>query len=1854
MKFRIYLIIFTVTVLFGLEVTFISPRQVLVARPLGTDISGVITVNTIWTVSGSPYNLTGNLQIAIGATLKIQPGVVVISNGARYIVVDGGVLEAVGTAEQPITLSSYHAYIENNPSANKWGGIDIRNGGTAILEHVDIRSVASTAIDLYTANASDVNSKVSLKHSTIRDSGSIALTSINNVSNLTLAENTFSNNTNSWIQVSGGILVSNTLLFANQGGMQGYELVNQSVTIPVNTKLSLQPGSVLFSNGARYIVVDGGVLEAVGTAEQPITLSSYHAYIENNPSANKWGGIDIRNGGTAILEHVDIRSVGSTAIDLYTANASDVNSKVSLKHSTIRDSGRAISGRGTQALILSSNSIISNSFGIQNSDPATSIDARNNWWGDPSGPRHPSRNPNGLGNAVSDGVLFDPWLTEPPADNTQPPLPSGDQLLKNPSFNEAADPRANNYWQDNQAGSCFLWTYPTGDPAGDPSEGSRFLVAHRNGGTACTSFYQDVSRDPLQGETYTFALDARASVNGVAREFDLVIWAIGGGCPEQHAQKRVVVTNNTWAMHMVQLTIDNSCHQSLRAEVYLASNDGTQTVNYNFDNVRLIGPKSTCTTLTVNVNPTDGGTANLSPAPDCPNDNSKYKSDTLITLTASANQGYNFASWSGDVTATENPTTITLGDQGRFVTANFNHKESEGPQLLANHSFESNVDVNAQGAGVWRWLGQNCFAQTYGPNDPAGPASEGQKFLVTHGQGTTECISFYQDIVSYPRNGDRYTFLIDARAPGNGVSREFSMVLRALSYDGRSVGSESKKVIVTQNTWSTYQVDLLVDGEYDFVRAEVYLESPENGQHINYNFDNARLHGPARMKISGKINFPNTEPISGVTLKLLSTNGSQLNATTTNETGTYSFGFIDYGEYRIQPELGKYTFKSGINCPSEPIFGTCQFGYRQKGTGSLDFSSLQNALNKPARVDLETRYLNEDQSVGIRANGIDQAIVWAYVYNDLGEPIPGVKLDMVFPGSDISKINTDGSGYTTDRDGIAFFNVSTTLDTTRLEFEILWNGQKLNGYRILVEPVTVEPEKLGGYLEKCVNSMKDVHLLFDLQTINEITKSYRTKLLPENILASQLGFALGTTNLIFEASSSSQELLTSSRMIFPGASYIEEKTLRNWQYPVNEDMIQYRVAYGGLLSALDLVPSLLESGSVYQDSLEDALTRSIESGTYFNNHSLKSFEFVVIGDVELGLKDYFTGNNSQDIREGSFDHIVQNNLAAQRFSNEYAEDLTARILAIQFLGNQYTPIQITLRNVKLIDEANEEDPDLLINRFLVSTIMLAGFDGPGYVMNAYNGYHGTLNDLRSFTKGAKMVALGSQAKVGLNDRLIMFGANCNSGISQILHQVKPKTVKADITSIEPIMQGHYIGKGNKKSFIVDEARLKVHVKTNMPANVMAYADYYPSFMNGLFLAEGGAFTDGDGIIEIDVQTGSNYTNGSAPRSGEDVIVTLIGSNETGSFFLGRTSVKWPVPPAEIRASGSTIGNEDIKIIEKPLQYYAVDSRSGISISFTLMNPFPYDVIAELRLPAALKNIIKDSPEVAGEVVKWLIPMKPNETVGMVIELTDYIKEIPAASLQMLTYQGESMLEWSTVPEMFEKYFPVKLKTIAPFVASANSRPDHKVELENISNNTVQSTVYVELYHANALIYSDSKMTILQPGESTEELFSLPADLANGQYLIVTKIEAEGREFRWPDQMTVGIYGIEADFGTLNSAGVAVGENITYSIHITNISQAQLSNVTVRSTVSDTTDLIQDGGAIANAQSLVWNVGNLGAGQNRDFQFVVRLSERSQDNLVVSSLQITSDQTVPLSKTITNFIKADNASPNFVYLPLITR
>jgi len=73
-----------------------------------------------------------------------------------------------------------------------------------------------------------------------------------------------------------------------------------------------------------------------------------------------------------------------------------------------------------------------------------------------------------------------------------------------------------------------------------------------------------------------------------------------------------------------------------------------------------------CHTLTINLSPGSGGVVNTT-AQNC---SGGYTTGTIVQLTAVPNTGYLFQNWSGDISNTINPASVTMNGD-KIVTANF-------------------------------------------------------------------------------------------------------------------------------------------------------------------------------------------------------------------------------------------------------------------------------------------------------------------------------------------------------------------------------------------------------------------------------------------------------------------------------------------------------------------------------------------------------------------------------------------------------------------------------------------------------------------------------------------------------------------------------------------------------------------------------------------------------------------------------------------------------------------------------------------------------------------------------------------------------------------------------------------------------------------------------------------------------------------------------------------------------------------------------------------------------------------------------------------------------------------------------
>ena len=195
----------------------------------GTNVSGVISSNTTWTLANSPYLLTGNILVNAGVTLTIEAGVV-INAESNTSILNKGTLIAIGTSENPIVFTSS----SNNPGNYDWSGIDFSGETEDALYDEDGNYVSGTIlkfVQVFYAGSSNaalrlINSSIFMDNITVKYSGNYAVkyeksnyetVPISRITNSTLSYNEYGGVHCDCYQYNIAITVENSLI-ENNGG----------------------------------------------------------------------------------------------------------------------------------------------------------------------------------------------------------------------------------------------------------------------------------------------------------------------------------------------------------------------------------------------------------------------------------------------------------------------------------------------------------------------------------------------------------------------------------------------------------------------------------------------------------------------------------------------------------------------------------------------------------------------------------------------------------------------------------------------------------------------------------------------------------------------------------------------------------------------------------------------------------------------------------------------------------------------------------------------------------------------------------------------------------------------------------------------------------------------------------------------------------------------------------------------------------------------------------------------------------------------------------------------------------------------------------------------------------------------------------------------------------------------------------------------------------------------------------------------------------------------------------------------------------------------------------------------------
>ncbi len=399
--------------------------------------------------------MTVNDQLTIPAGL-------IFKGGAPWYI--RGKLNIQGTAENPVVFTTMEDDMYGNPKDIQLNGqAGLNNSGNyfvfydeandnSTIEQALFRYSASNSVQMTNASPKILNTTFqNLAYPGIAMAGSSTPTingcTFNNAvfpfttSLVTYpaetSGNTITGTTGRAIRISDETLTKDvTLIKRDFAGITNIPYFFQNYTVGTGAKLTISPGLVCKFGQNGYLNIQNGLIAKGGsTVDSTIVFTAdrddfyggdtYNDGDTNLPGNAHWQGIYFYNESideNCLLENCIFKDGSYSYYPMYDWGASNCRGAVTLnnasptiKNCLFESDYFGIISIGTSLPKITSCDFVSTDptygYGVWNQTATNTVTATGCWWNSNTGPRHAS-NPGGLGERVSNYVVFDPWALQ--------------------------------------------------------------------------------------------------------------------------------------------------------------------------------------------------------------------------------------------------------------------------------------------------------------------------------------------------------------------------------------------------------------------------------------------------------------------------------------------------------------------------------------------------------------------------------------------------------------------------------------------------------------------------------------------------------------------------------------------------------------------------------------------------------------------------------------------------------------------------------------------------------------------------------------------------------------------------------------------------------------------------------------------------------------------------------------------------------------------------------------------------------------------------------------------------------------------------------------------------------------------------------------------------------------------------------------------------------------------------------------------------------------------------------------------------------------------------------------------------
>ena len=550
-----------------------------------TDVSGIISTDTTWTLSGSPYYVIDDVQVPSGVTLTIEPGVEIQYTDAYEILIQGTII-GNGTVTDSITFTSFVPGVSSGATLLRFSDTDLESSQLNYLK----MEYSSYAIRIAAGNIGKLSvTNFSLRSSTLITDGGTSDDTLF-VSNAFIIDATIKGS----YPNSGRIIIENATISNTDVNSDSYArgiiLRNSSVTGSQLTigccsaQMDIENSTIVNSNvqnGGGSPVNGPFTISSSTLINTPINLPS--AYVSVSNSVINYTGSNGLIFGNGFIENSQlIGNDNGVAVKITGYSGYNIGGTVTISNSTIMQNLVGIQITNANVITIQNNNIIDNAtYNIENLS-AQAITATYNWWGTADSVEIAATIFDYYDDINYGIVDYSNYLTSP---DTDAPISPPTNVVKSAS---GSDVQLS--WSANQesdlAGYKVYYGSPTGysfDNMVDVGNVTSYILSGvTESDTIAITAYDnqaDGTDDQIEGHEswFTYAGEAAPEISLSTTSLDFNVVEVG-----QSAQQTFVIQNDGTADLIVSDITSSNAHYTVSPTSFSVSPGNTQIATVVF------------------------------------------------------------------------------------------------------------------------------------------------------------------------------------------------------------------------------------------------------------------------------------------------------------------------------------------------------------------------------------------------------------------------------------------------------------------------------------------------------------------------------------------------------------------------------------------------------------------------------------------------------------------------------------------------------------------------------------------------------------------------------------------------------------------------------------------------------------------------------------------------------------------------------------------------------------------------------------------------------------------------------------------------------------------------------------------------------------------------------------------------------------------------------------------------------------------------------------------------------------------------------------------------------------------------